>query len=132
MIVDHFKLNDSMSMGYSIIDIAAIAWKGDSPEQVSQLKSGWENILDNMDPNIDIRDDALKNILYDQMKESQAFDSEVKDYLRTPADRAYRFLIGAIDRYLEIDRMERSQKAQLHGAGKRKGPEAGCGRSHIG
>ena len=50
MIVDHFQLNDSMSMAYSITDITAIKWKGDLPEQVSQFKSDWENILDNMDP----------------------------------------------------------------------------------
>ena len=68
-----------------------------------------------MDPNIDTGDEALKNILYDQMKHSKAFDSAVKHYLRTPAGRAYRFLIGAIDRYLEIDRMERSRKAQMQG-----------------
>jgi hypothetical protein len=82
---------------------------------VSQFKSDWENILDNMDPNVDIGDEALKNILYDQMKQPKAFDSEVKHYLRTPADRTYRFLIGAIDRYLDIDKMERNRKAQLQG-----------------
>jgi hypothetical protein len=60
MIVDHFKLNDSMAMVYSITDITAIKWRGDAPEQVSQFKSDWENILDNMDPNIDIGDEALK------------------------------------------------------------------------
>ena len=54
MIVDHSKLNDSMAMVYSITDITAIKWRGDAPEQVSQFKSDWENILDNMDPTIDI------------------------------------------------------------------------------
>ena len=115
MIVDHFKLNDSMAMVYSITDITAIKWRGDAPEQVSQFKSDWENILDNMDPNIDIGDEALKNILYEQIKQSKALDSEVKHYLRTPADRTYRFLIGAIDRFLELDRMDRNRKAQVLG-----------------
>ena len=73
-----------------------------------------------MDPNIDTGDRARKNILNDQMKHSKGFDSEVKHYLRTPADRTYRFLIGAIDRYLEIDRMERSRKAQMQGREREK------------
>ena len=68
-----------------------------------------------MDPDIDIGDEALKNILYEQIKQSKALDSEVKHYLRTPADRTYRFLIGAIDRFLVLDRMDRNRKAQVLG-----------------
>ena len=80
-----------------------------------------------MDPNIEIGDEALKTILYDQMKQSKAFDSEVKHYLRTPADRTYRFLIGAIDRYLDIDKMERSRKAQMQGQEREKGQKQALG-----
>ena len=68
-----------------------------------------------MDPNVDIGDEALKHILYEQMKHSVAFDSEVKHYLRTPADRAHRFLMSAIDRLLELDRVDRNRKAQVQG-----------------
>ena len=80
MISHRFKLNDSMSMVYSITDITAIKWRGDTPEQVSLFKSHWDNVLDNMDPNVDIGDEALKHILYEQMKHSVDVDSEVKHY----------------------------------------------------
>ena len=124
-IADHLRLSDSMSMVYSITDITAIKWRGDTPEQVSQFKSNWENVLDNMDPNVEIGDEALKNILYEQMKQSKVFDSEVKHYLRTPADRNYQFLMRALDRFLALDRMERNRTTAL-GAGAWSSPkEAG-------
>ena len=66
-----------------------------------------------MDPNVEIGDEALKNILYEQMKQSKVFDSEVKHYLRTPADRNYQFLMRALDRFLALDRMERNRTTQL-------------------
>ena len=68
MVADHLRLNDSMSMVCSTTDITAIKWRGDTPEQVSQFKSNWENVLDNMDPNVEIGDEALRNILCEQMK----------------------------------------------------------------
>ena len=68
------------------------------------------NILDNMDPDIEIRDEALKYILYEQLRHSPAFDSEVKHYLRTDDDRNYRFLFRALERCLHQDRMERESK----------------------
>ena len=71
------------------------------------------NALDNMDPYVDIGDEALKHILYEQMKHSVAVDSEVKRYLRTPADRDYQFLMRALDRFLALDRMERNRTTQL-------------------
>ena len=79
MISDHFKLNDSMSMACSITDTTAIHWKGDSSEQVSQLKSDWENVLDNMDPAVDVGDEALNHILYKHMQHWKAFDSEATE-----------------------------------------------------
>ena len=42
MASQHLKLDASMSMVYSITDITAIKWRGDTLEQVSLLKSGWE------------------------------------------------------------------------------------------
>ena len=115
MISDHFKLNDIMSMVYSVTDITAIKWKGDTPEQVSQFKPGWENVLENMDPNVDIGNEALRHVLYEQMTQSKTFDSEAKRYMRTPSDRAYRFLVSSIDRYLELDRMDRSRREHMLG-----------------
>ena len=93
---------------------------GGTPEQVSLVKSDWENVLDNVDPNVDIGDAALEHILYKQMKHSVAFDSEVQHYLRTPADRTYRLLVSAIDRFMELDRMDRNRKAQAQGQEREK------------
>ena len=84
---------------------------GDQPEQVAALKADWENVLDNMDPSIDMKDEAL--ILYEQMKNSPAFDSEVKHYLRTDDDRTYTFSLRAIERFLQQDRLDRSRWSQL-------------------
>ena len=83
LLCSNLRLNDTMSMLYSITDITATKWKGDSPERVSLFKADWEGVLDNIDPNVDFEDEALKHILYDQMNESKAVDSEVKHYLRT-------------------------------------------------
>ena len=107
------RLNDSMPMVYSITDIAALTWTGDTLEQVSLFKADWEHVLDNMDPNVDIGEEALKHILYEQMKESNIFDSEVKHYLRTPTDRSYQFLRRALDCYLALDRIEESYDTAL-------------------
>ena len=68
-----------------------------------------------MDPNVDVGGEVLPHLLYEQMKHSAAFDSEVKHYLRTLADGTYRVLMSANDRYLELDRMGRHRKAQLQG-----------------
>ena len=58
---------DSMSMVYSITDITAIKWTGDTPEQVSLFKADWENFLGTMDPNVDIGEEALKHLLHAQL-----------------------------------------------------------------
>ena len=52
-----------MSMVYYITDITAIKWKGDTREKVSVFKADWGNVLDNMDPNEDFGEEALKHIL---------------------------------------------------------------------
>ena len=52
-----------MSMVYSIADSVAVRWKGDELEQRSQLTAAWANVLDNMGPNVDVGDEALKSIV---------------------------------------------------------------------
>ena len=88
MIADHLRSNDSMAMVYSLIDIIAIAWKGDTPGQVSQFIAYWGNVLGNIDPSVDIGDKALQTILDEQMEQSLALDSEVKRFLRALVDRS--------------------------------------------
>ena len=66
-----------------------------------------------MDPNVDVGDEALKNILDQPMKLPKVFDSEVKHHLRTPAGRNYQLLMRALDRYVALDRMERNRTTQL-------------------
>ena len=80
-----------MAMVYSINDSTSIRWRGDQPEQVAAFKAKWETIVEHLDPNIEIKDEALKSILYEQMNNSLAFDSEVRHYLRAPEHKSYRF-----------------------------------------
>jgi hypothetical protein len=54
-------------MVFFVNDISAIRWRGDHPEQVVAFKADWENVLDNMDSKIEIKDEALKYIFYEQM-----------------------------------------------------------------
>ena len=74
-------------MVYSITDITSIRWKGDAPEHISAFKSEWENVVDNMDPNVGIGDEALKCILYERMKDSLVFDADVTHYVRYKPDK---------------------------------------------
>ena len=69
----NLRLIDSMSMVYSIADITAINGEGDTLGQVSLFKADWEHVLDNMDPNVDVGEEALKLIQHEQTKESQVF-----------------------------------------------------------
>ena len=71
MVADQLRLSDNMAMVYSIADIAAITWRVDTPEQVSQLKANGENVLGTMDPTASIGDEALKNIFYLHMQLSK-------------------------------------------------------------
>ena len=82
---------------------------------MSQLKSDWENVLDNMDPHVVIGDEALKYILHERGTQSEAFGSEVKHDLRALGDMTYRLLMSATDRYLDLDRLDRNRKAQTQG-----------------
>ena len=59
---------------------------------------------------VDSGDEALEHMLYEQMSHPKALGSVVKHYLRTPSDRAYRFLMSSVDRFVELGRVDRNRK----------------------
>ena len=74
------RTNDEMAMVYSISDLCRVTWQGDTPEQVSRCQGRWGKILDNICTRLD--DDTLRDLLLEQMSQSQGFESEVKAFER--------------------------------------------------
>ena len=63
--------------------------------------------MDSIGPHVEVWDEALRHILYEQMEKSQAFDSEVRHSVRALGDRNYQLLVRPVDRFWNwIDRRE--------------------------
>ena len=113
LMCNNLRLHDSAFMVHPLTNIAVIKWTCDSPEQVSLFKADREDVLDTMDPNVDAGEEPCRTYFTNRSRGSKVFDSEMKHYLRTPSGRSYQFLIRAIERYLELDRVEKSREAQV-------------------
>ena len=101
-----------MSLVYSISDLAALRWLGDEPNKVLRLKADWERVVDNMGPAVHIAEEALKDMLYEQMKQSVELKAEVAHFRRSSTDNTYSFLLKVMQRYIDDHRVEPNRKAQ--------------------
>ena len=101
-----------MSLVYSINDLAALRWQGDAPGKMARFKSDWERVVDNMGPSVRIADEALRDMLYEQMKQSAELKAEIAHFKRTPADHNYDFLLRAMQRYIDDHRVEQNRRSQ--------------------
>ena len=66
-----------------------------------------------MGPSIKIVDEALRAMLYEQMKHSVELKAEIAHFKRTPAAYNYDFLLMAMQRHIDDHRVEQNRKAQL-------------------
>jgi hypothetical protein len=65
LLCQHLKINDDMSLVYSINDLAALRRQGDAQGKMARFKSVWERVVDNMGPSVRIADEALRDMLTD-------------------------------------------------------------------
>ena len=108
------KINDDMSLVYSINDLAALRWQGDAPDKMARFKSDWERVVDNMGHSVRIADEALRDMLYEQMKQSAELKAEIAHFKRTPADHNYDFLLRAMQRHIDDHRVEQNRNCLLY------------------
>ena len=66
-----------------------------------------------MGPSIKIADEALRDMLYEQMKHSVELKAEIAHFKRTPASFNYDFLLAAMQRHIDDHRVEQNRKAQM-------------------
>ena len=111
LLCQHLEINYDMSLVYSINDLAARRWQGDAPDNVARFKSDWERVVDNMGPSIKIADEALRDMLYEQMKHSVELEAEIAHFKRTPTSYNYGFLLAAMQRHIDDHRVEHNRKA---------------------
>ena len=98
---------------YSINDLAALRWQGDAPGTVARFKSDWERVVDNMGPSMKVADEALRDMLYEQMKHSVELKAEIVHLKRTVAAYNYDLLLAAMQRHIDDHRVEQNRKAQM-------------------
>ena len=104
LLCEHLGLSETMSMVCTITDLCNQKWRGDTLEQVSQLKGLWEEILDNMGTSLDRP--TRTDLRVDQISQSKEVDSEVKAFYREPDKKTYSFLMACVERCLSLSRMK--------------------------
>ena len=52
LLCQHLKINNDMSLVYSINDLVALRWQGDAPGKVARCKSDLERRVDTLGPSI--------------------------------------------------------------------------------
>ena len=120
LLCQHLKINDDLSLVYSINDLAALRWQGDAPDKMARFKSDWERVVDNIGPSVRIADEALRDMLYEQMKHSADLRAEIAHFKCTPADHNYDFLSREMQRHIDDHRVEQNRKSQTQSY---KGPQ---------
>ena len=93
LLCHQLKINADMSLVYSISDLAALRWLGDEPNKVLRCKSDWERVVDNMGPTIYIAEEALRDMLYEQLKQSVELKAEVARLRRSSTDNNYGYFL---------------------------------------
>ena len=117
--------NANMTNHFNIEDLQAIVWLGDGVDQVDQFMTNWNECVQGMESTIS--DPELATLLYQRMEESKEFAYELKQFRlaghRKPntGDHTQRFLLDALQHYVDDFRMDyntkirRQQQAQRFG-----------------
>ena len=72
LIMLHVRRSEILSSVFGIADTTSLKRLGDTPSQISTLKSSWEHVVDNLDPGARWEESAHLELRYERMKQSDA------------------------------------------------------------
>lgn len=116
MIVDSFRSASNTDLVYTIRHLYDLPYPGDG--DLVSFKSQWNEVLECMRPGDVPNNIALRDILYDKIKNSKlmAFDIHYYDSKQdSHDDKTYQYLIDTISKHIRIRREEKNREAKNQG-----------------
>ena len=115
-IVDSFRSASNTDLVYTIRHLYDLPYPGDG--DLVSFKSQWNEVLECMRPGDVPNNIALRDILYDKIKNSKlmAFDIHYYDSKQdSHDDKTYQYLIDTISKHIRIRREEKNREAKNQG-----------------
>ena len=108
------KVNEDLGTYFSVQDLIAVNWLGDSPQQVTKFRDQWLNVVDNLAPGVQFDDIMLRDILFQKMEKTAntILHNDLAHYRRDARGHTYTFLVTCLDRYLANWTMEQNRAVQ--------------------
>ena len=116
MIVDSFRSASNTDLVYTIRHLHELPYPGDG--DLVSFKSQWNEVLECMRPGDVPNNIALRDILYDKIKNSKlmAFGIHYYDSKQdSHEDKTYQYLIDMISRHIKMRREEKNREAKNQG-----------------
>ena len=113
MIVDSFRSASNTDLVYTIRHLYDLPYAGDA--ELVTFKAQWNEVLECMRPGDVPNDVALRDILYDKIKNSKLmmFDIHYYDGKQEPhPDKTYKYLMDTINKHIKIRREEKNRDAR--------------------
>ncbi len=117
MIVDSFRSASNTDLVYTIKHLYDLPYPGDG--DLVTFKSQWNEVLECMRPGDVPNNIALRDILYDKIKNSElmAFDIHYYDSKQeSHEDKTYQYLIGMMSKHIRMKREEKNREAKKSGS----------------
>ncbi len=115
MIVDSFRSASNTDLVYTIRYLYDLPYPGDA--ELVTFKSQWNEVLECMRPGDVPNDVALRDILYDKIKNSKLMTFDIHYYdskQETHVDKTYSYLMDTINKHIRI-RREENREARNQG-----------------
>ena len=116
MIVDSFRSASNTDLVYTIRHLYDLPYAGDA--ELVTFKAQWNEVLECMRPGDVPNDVALRDILYDKIRNSKLmmFDIHYFDSKQEPhPDKTYKYLMDTINKHIKIRREEKNRDARNQG-----------------
>ena len=125
MMHDHFSTNMKHGATYALQDLFSVTLKGDN---LRTFISNWDQVLAGITNVPD--ENVLETLFYNQVKNSRAIAHDMNEYHRAEEGtekRSYEFLVSAIRRHLDRERLEANRDRvakNLSGSARASAPAA--------
>ena len=116
MIVDSFRSASNTDLVFTIRHLYDLPYPGDN--DLVTFKSQWNEVLECMRPGDVPNDVALRDILYDKIRNSKLMVFDLHYYEskeETHVDKTYKYLMDTISKHIKLRREEKNRDAQKQG-----------------
>ena len=112
MVYKWFEVKDGLGFVYSYKDLLELKWVGDNKMEL--FRSTWELIVNGLEEKLS--ETHLRDILRDKLADSNVLKADIAHFDRqgkAHQDKTLAFLIGCIDRHIDLQQTERNKVARL-------------------